>query len=250
MKRPKRAILDGDIIMYRASYWADTEGVEYLDERLEKDIKDWTPEGVDEVIVALSTPRAKNWRRQVWPKYKEQRDDRPEPDSKTICKEIIVDNFSVRCVETLEADDLMGMGQSSGWAISVTIDKDLISVPGWLWNPHKDDGAAEISEVDADFAFYRQWMMGDMTDNIPGLWKVGPKKAEKFLNSHDKDEWDELIMDMYALETRPEDKQPGMDRAAFGHAMAQCVRILRKGEYDPKTKEVKLWYPEITGVGA
>ena len=46
MERPDVAVLDGDILCYRVAFWADQEGVEYLEERLEHDVKAWTPSGM------------------------------------------------------------------------------------------------------------------------------------------------------------------------------------------------------------
>ena len=55
--RPDVAVLDGDIIAYRAAFWADQEGIEYLAERMEHDVKAWTPVGVTKVYVAISCDR-------------------------------------------------------------------------------------------------------------------------------------------------------------------------------------------------
>ena len=153
---------------------------------------------------------------------------------------------SARCVDRLEADDLIGMMTSSGKAIGVTVDKDLRSVPGWHWNPDKESEPVFIEEEEADRFFYEQWMTGDTTDNIFGLWKVGPAKAKRLLEETDKADWDSTIMDLYLNEDwdrRPENKVPDMSKEEFALAQARCVRILRHKEYDKKTGEVKLWSP-------
>ena len=66
MKKPKIAIIDADILVYRAAFWADAEGIDELPSRLKHDIKQWTPRGCQPVL-ALSCPRSQNFRRRLWP---------------------------------------------------------------------------------------------------------------------------------------------------------------------------------------
>jgi len=241
MKKPKTAIIDGDILIYRASFWADVEGIDELPIRLKHDVKRWTPRGC-KPIVALSCPRKQNFRRRVWSEYKAHRDDTNQPDSINYAIEIVVDDFDIVKYPQLEADDIMGIEASAGNAIAVTIDKDLRCVPGWHWNPDKEKKPICISEEDADRFFYEQWMTGDTTDNIPGLWKVGPKKAQKFLKETPRENWVKEILEMYRVEERPEHKgRAGLDPIRFGKAMAWCVRILRDGEYDKSGQLINLW---------
>jgi hypothetical protein len=153
---------------------------------------------------------------------------------------------STRCVDRLEADDLIGMMVSSGKAIGITVDKDLRQVPGWHWNPDKETEPVLVSQEDADKFFYQQWMTGDSTDNIWGLWKVGPAKAKKVLDSNPREEWEQVILKMYEEEDwdkRPENKRPTLDRTEFALSQARCVRILRDGDYNKETKEISLWTP-------
>jgi DNA polymerase-1 len=248
MEYPKLAALDGDILAYRAAHWADVEGVDELEDRLAHDISAWTPNGVDKAVLCFSCPRHANYRRDFWPKYKAHRDSSKSPDSLDYALEILYSNSKSACVDRLEADDLMGMIASGESGVAVTIDKDLRTVPGWHWNPDKEEEPVYVDLEDADMFFYTQWMTGDTTDNIPGLWRVGPKKAEKILVNTPRDEWEEKILDMYRNETRPETKQVDMSPEEFALSMARCVRILRKGEYDKQSREVTLWNP-IVGLG-
>lgn len=253
MKKPTEVILDGDIIAYRAAFWADAEGIEDIPQRIAQDIKNWTPSGCDGVYIAMSCPRSKNYRRVFWPEYKRHREDFKTPDSMPYVLEEIYRSFSLpRCVNHLEADDLIGMLVSSGKAIGVTVDKDLRQVPGWHWNPDKEDEPVEVTKEDANHYFYQQWMTGDTTDNIWGLWKVGPVKAKKILENTPIELWDQTIMDMYQEEDwakRPENKRPlEMTRAQFAISQARCVRILQDGDYDVKTNNINLWCPNNHGV--
>ena len=85
----------------------------------------------------------------------------------------------------MEADDLVSI-----WAhesrnhdeqyVICGIDKDLLQIPGNHYNYGKDSWKF----VDDDAAHYNlmlQCLIGDNSDNIPGIKGVGPKKAEKIL---------------------------------------------------------------------
>lgn len=248
MKKPTVAILDGDIIAYRAAFWADAEGIDELPSRIETDLKAWTPEGVERMIVSMSCPREHNFRRDFWKEYKQHREGTKSPDCMEYAIDLIWDKSqSNYCIDRLEADDLIGIMVSSGKAIGVTVDKDLRQVPGWHWNPDKEPEPTFVSKEDADRFFYQQWMTGDSTDNVWGLWKVGPAKATKILDSTPRDQWSQTIRDLYNQEDwerRPEEKRPNMTKEEFALAQARCVRILRQGDYNKRTKKINLWVPE------
>ena len=245
MKKPKLAILDGDILAYRAAFWADVEGIEDLESRFNQDVTAWTPKECDEVLVAFSCTRKNNFRKLVWPSYKDNRKSSHTPDSLGVCKEVLGSMYPSIVEPSIEADDIMGCYVSSGKAIGVTIDKDLRTIPGYHWNPDKEAKVVRISEEGADLFLYQQWMQGDTTDGIPGLWKVGPKKAQKFIRGVLDDGGDVplSILEEYKKEERPVELE--IEPEEYCIAMARCVRILRTGEYDFDTQEVSLWNPIV-----
>jgi DNA polymerase-1 len=144
---------------------------------------------------------------------------------------------------TIEADDILGIHASSGEGIAVSIDKDLLGVHGWYYNPEKNDEPYYISKEDADRWFCIQWMAGDSTDGIPGLWRIGEKTAVKLLDEWEQDQFYENIQEMYAEgKHSPENKYEVDDMAL---AMARCVRILQDGDYNIEKHEVNLWTPKL-----
>jgi len=239
-KIPSKAILDGDIILYRAAFWGDVEGIDVLEDRLRDDIRKWTPKNVDEVLVAFSDDRSNNFRRDFWPSYKSKRDGYARPECFGPAREIFVEIAGSYKIDRLEADDLMGIGASSGNAIAVTVDKDLKGVPGWHWNPDKDKDIRYVSKKEAYRFFCMQWLAGDSVDGVPGLWRIGPKKAEKLLDETDPEDWEKVIIQQYIEEERPEEKKVDMEPIDFAVAMARCVRILHHREYDLGNKEFNL----------
>lgn len=243
MNKPTTAVLDGDILAYRAAFWADQEGSEWLENRIVDDLKLWTPPDVTNIVVAFSCSRANNFRRTWWKEYKAHRDiNKQTPENLDYAISIIKDKCRCQSKETLEADDLMGIQMSMGLAIAVTIDKDIYSAYGWSWKPPMKLG--ESNEViytsleQADYNFHKQWIMGDSTDNIPGVWKLGQAKAEKLLNNTRPSNHTALVLSLY-------EKMPTKDGGAYTFddaiAQARCVRILRTEDWN---KNVIPWYPK------
>jgi len=156
----------------------------------------------------------------------------------------LIRNFNILEIPHLEADDIMGMGASSGKSIAVTIDKDLRSVPGWHWNPTKEQGPVEVDQYTADLNFHKQWLTGDTTDNIPGIWRFGPAKAEKWLKYVHPRNWTAAVLAAYDQSKKQDGSRYTLDECMI---MARCVRILRDGEFDRETMEPKLFQCPIIG---
>jgi DNA polymerase-1 len=75
--------------------------------------------------------------------------------------------------------------------------------------------------------------MGDSTDGFGGLKGCGPRTAEKLLEKNGAT-WS-TVVDAY--------KAKGQT-AEDALLTARLARILRHGDYNKETNEVKLWQPE------
>ena len=246
-----KAILDGDILAYRIAFRADSEGIEDIDLWVQDALDAWTPPQVTEIIVAFSCSRKDNFRRKLWDSYKAHRDtNKYGPESrleveesiKNHCKKFVIGN-------QIEADDFMGLAASSPsrGCIAVTIDKDLRSVPGWHWNPDKELEPVLLTEEEADRNFHIQWLTGDTTDNIPGIWKMGPAKASKIIDSVSISNRTQAVLATYE---QAKDRDKNKYTYDYCLTMARCVRILRYGDVSVNKitskavdKEIKLWIP-------
>ena len=184
-----------------------------------------------EVTLCFSGPNV--FRHTIYPGYKAGRSRKP------LCYRALLDKafakYSCKREDTLEADDLMGILATQGHydpCIIVSDDKDLKTIPGQLYRLGE---LATISPEDADMKWAMQTLTGDVTDGYPGLPKMGEVTAAKFLGGVWKGSFESVwpdIVQLYAAK--------GFDEE-YALTMARLARILRHGDYDYKTKEVKLW---------
>ena len=130
---------------------------------------------------------ATNFRKEVNPSYKEKRKEEHKPVHLNACKQYLMDKFGAMSVDRLEADDVLAIRNKQlnelGVAnVIVSVDKDLLQIPGVHYNPIKDE-LQSINDITARYNFWKQVLMGDVTDGIYGISGVGPKTAEKILQS-------------------------------------------------------------------
>jgi len=98
-----------------------------------------------------------------------------------------------------EADDLLGINQTHE-TIICSIDKDLLMVSGRHYNFVKREHS-EVSNKEGRWNFYKQLLTGDATDNIPGLWKIGPVKAAAMLEGCGTiEEYNAVVLKAYQQE--------------------------------------------------
>lgn len=198
----------------------------------------------DRVVVALSDPEA-NWRKGVLPSYKCKRDPTARPALWAAAREFMAAQYKSYMRPTLEGDDILGILATHptllpGRKVIVSIDKDMASVPGWLFNPMKDEKPRRITEADADKFHLTQTLTGDQVDNYPGCPGIGPKKAERILDDFTDvaTAWPLVVA---AYESR------GLTEAD-ALVQARVARIARHTDYDFKRKEIRLWQPPSSSV--
>lgn len=246
-------LIDGDPIAYQVAAsnensidWGDGDTTTSID-------KDAIAQGVDDVIVnlrhdlgakdvivALSCSTAQGWRRQLLPTYKSNRDGVRKPTELLMAKERMIEKWKAYLRPTLEADDILGILATSktlvrGAKVIVSIDKDLLQVPGTIYNPkHKE--LTNVSRADADYLHLLQTLAGDPVDGYTGIPGIGPAKARRLLDdggAGDGSPWGKVVT---AYEER------GLTEAD-ALVQARVARICRAEDYDFKTKTVKLWSP-------
>ena len=223
MSYPNLALLDADYFVINIARCCDMEGIEDIPQYVDYCVQEWTPYGCNNVALAFSAPRKSYYRKDLYPSYKSNRDGMEKPRTLEWVKKYCEETYECRTVDKLEADDLLGILCSAGHVIGVSIDKDMRSVPGWHWNPHKEVEPVYVTHQEADLNFHTQWIAGDPVDGFKGVWRVGPKKAVKWLMDAGMDNLTVATMALY------EQKGYSYD---YCKSMAICARILRSGEID------------------
>ncbi|MEI6175571.1 MAG: DNA polymerase I [Verrucomicrobiota bacterium] len=137
-----------------------------------------------------------------YPAYKAQRDEMPEelaaaiPHVKALCRAF---HIPVIELEGFEADDIIGTlvkrAEPAGFeSYMVTPDKDfaqLLSKQTFMWKPgrkgndHEIVGLEKLPEIwgvaEPHQIIDLLGLMGDASDNIPGIPGIGPKTAQKLI---------------------------------------------------------------------
>jgi DNA polymerase I len=93
------------------------------------------------------------------------------------------------------------------------------------------DEQMEISEADADKAFFTQVLTGDPVDGYKGVPGIGPKKAETILGT--RPSWGAVEQAFI---------KAGMTRDD-AIQQARLARILRWTDWHDEIQEIRLWTP-------
>jgi 5'-3' exonuclease len=195
------AIIDGDVLLYISIWGAETKeeasnNFKELFTAINEDLF------AEDYVMALGGPD--NFRVDLYDEYKANRSKSKStrPEWFLDLKSDIANEYE-NCILTdyCEADDMVRT-----WAedcrkggkdfVVVSVDKDLDCIEGKHYNPRKSE-LYEVNNFDADRHYWKQILMGDSTDNIPGLPGIGPKKAEKLLDETPK-EFKQTVCAAYA----------------------------------------------------
>lgn len=207
-----RALLDGDVLIYRAGFASDANAkreyiasngsVEGYDPKEHHEplvnalqMAKQTINGILEAVnandytVVISHPV--NYREGFFPEYKMNRDITHKPFwYKEIGNYLFDKHAAVYSEQGDEADDMLGILQMEALSndedtIICSIDKDLNMIPGLHYNfspKNIEKGVYEMQDPEALRLFYQQLVTGDSSDNIPGIFKhSGIKAAKKLL---------------------------------------------------------------------
>ena len=169
-----------------------------------------------------------NFRYDVHPEYKANRDSFARPLHEQIIRERLISHWGAEVVDGEEVDDkvsYLGYDRPDD-RIIVSIDKDLDNTPGRHYNYDKKEEYL-ITHDEGNYNFALQLLTGDSGDNIPGLPGVGKVGAAEILPYPHAD-WEEIVYGEYQAR--------GFDRDYFV-MNGRCLWMRRKpGE---------LWEPSV-----
>lgn len=161
-----------------------------------------TKEKPTHIAVAFD-PSGPNFRHNIYPEYKANRDQTPEDIIKSVpyIKRILkAYGIPILVVDGYEADDVIGTlakkAESDGYMVyMMTPDKDYIQLLSdniFIYKPSRAGGGIEVvdwQKACADFQLENPMqfidilaLMGDSSDNIPGAPGVGEKTAIKLIS--------------------------------------------------------------------
>lgn len=238
-------LIDGDILAYtiasnseQAINWGDDFWTLHTDfneckSKIEDYLKNVTNTfSAKKVYIFLSDTH--NFRKQIYPAYKLNRTNKRKPVCLSQIKKYLFETHEAISEPRLEADDLMGIFATDpnikGNKIIVSIDKDLKTIPG---NISVDlETVEKITKKKAKYNHALQTLCGDSVDNFPGAPGIGPIKAAAILNT--KEIWP-------AVENAFIKAKLTKDDALL---QARLAYILQHGDYDFKSKKIKMWKPK------
>jgi len=192
-----RALIDGDIVVFRAACSAIGDEQWIAQSRADKMIQDILEDtGATSYQVYLTGTG--NFRREIAPSYKAHRPDE-RPEHWQAIREFLVTQHKAVVCNGWEADDQLGIDQDKvgNSTVICSIDKDLLQIPG----KHYNFVRKEAQEVDINKGkkfLYLQSLIGDKSDNIIGVAGIGPVKAERALAELEtEEEWYEKCRELY-----------------------------------------------------
>ena len=210
-KRPLLILVDGHAVAYRAYFALQGAGFRTEDgeptnatfgfTRLIFDILDQSPD-----YFAISFDRGLSGRGELYPDYKgtrEKMDDDLSIQMERIQEVVEAFNIPILALDGYEADDIIGTvaAQAEAQGCDVRIisgDKDIlqlvsehtvVQLPDRKTRSEKIWGLAEFAEKYAGLEPRHlpeiKGLMGDSSDNIPGVYKVGEKSALQMICDYD-----------------------------------------------------------------
>lgn len=154
-----------------------------------------------DLIGIIFDAKGKNFRHEMYPEYKANRDAMPDElavQIQPLHDIILAMGLPLIVIEGVEADDVIGTlsVEASKQNIQVLIstgdkdmaqlvDKNVTLINTMTGKYMNEDGVVEKFGVRAEQMIDYLALVGDTSDNIPGVTKVGPKTAQKWLAAYD-----------------------------------------------------------------
>ena len=266
---PDLVLIDGSSYLYRAFYalppltssrGEPTGALLGVLNMLQKFLKDNAP---TRIAVVFDAP-GRTFRDDLFAEYKAHRPPMPDDlraQTEPLLEAVRALGLPVLRVAGVEADDVIGTlarrSAARGWQVLIsTGDKDMAQlVDGHVTLVNTMTGSTlDRAGVKAKFDVYPEQivdylaLVGDSSDNIPGIDKVGPKTAAKWLDRYRS--LDGIIENAAAIEGKVgENLRAGFDTLALSRRLATIRTDLELAEGpedlvrgEPNTQELRALY--------
>lgn len=181
------ALIDGDVIAYRAAAVCEEGDADEVIQTVKNFIRRWATD-IDASKSIVFVSEGDNFRHDIYPEYKQNRIGKDKPRFASSTKEWMLDNYTqVLSDPRLEADDRLSMYATEDHGLDevrviITTDKDMRQVPAYVYNP---DYSVLIDRYTLDecmqMLFY-QWVCGDRVDGYYGIDNFGVEKYRKWVH--------------------------------------------------------------------
>ena len=239
-------LIDADLLLYRAASASENE-VQWdedcwvlhgnLKEAIDifRSSLDTITNDLSATQVTLCLSDRENFRKTLAPTYKSSRKSVRKPVVFRPLMDFARNNYTSITWPTLEADDVIGILSTHPdfKGIVVSDDKDMQTLATTLY---RSGQLTMVTPEQADRYWMLQTLTGDPTDGYSGVPGIGPKTAEKLLTGRTlRENWPHVVNAYRAKGMTEED-------AVLN---ARLSRILRHGDWNDNTNEVKLWTPSM-----
>lgn len=228
----KELLIDGDMIVYRSGFACKPgDPVEHAlsncNNTLNKILSKFP--GCEYTVYLQGKGNFRDQVATIKP-YKGNRDANFKPEHYGAIRTHLEEHWGAELVDGMEADDAMGMAQYAKPDAStciVSIDKDMDMIPGWHYK-HTKDELYYVGLRDANTFYYRQLLIGDAIDNIPGIRGIGKVKARRYIpSSFDDAEAQRVVEQLFG-------KAYGASAGYVLEEVKQLIWIKREPNDNPK----------------
>jgi DNA polymerase-1 len=244
--KKRTAVIDGDMIVYRAAFaseeeikWDDDIWTLQSNEPEMKVIIDDMMEFIQDATqceeLTLVFSDSRNFRYDIFPEYKANRKGKRKPLGIKYITEWAFDKYNGIRWNNLEADDVVGMlCSNTKHNVAVSADKDFATLPECEWFNFLSRETSFMTQEEADYNHLAQALSGDSVDGFSGAKGIGGVTANKLLDKNGAT-WETVVN---AYESKGQTEEDALMNARLSY-------ILRnRNEYNQKEGEVRLWNPQ------
>jgi 5'-3' exonuclease len=193
--KEKIALIDGDsLIYYEMGKPTLEEALESLDGRLHQMFEQTQ---ATHYAGFLTSGRCFRYAAAKTKPYKGNRKKGDKPIIFPAIKEYLKQHWKFEAIPELEADDLVSIYHNNENTVICSPDKDVLYQNAGI---HYNYGKAETIVQDTKGALtflWKQMLMGDSTDGIQGIPKVGPKTADTWLKDISINDMPTFVLNKY-----------------------------------------------------
>ena len=154
------------------------------------------------LIICWEGKKSLNWRRGIFPDYKRNRDGKKdEEEFKVLFNNLYkvkegLEFYPVKQIshEMAEADDViyaLAAANTNDNILIISSDKDLTQILNYQDNVTVYDPIRRRIQKQNENILMEKAIIGDASDGIGGLYRVGPKTLEKMID--DSNKWNEIM---------------------------------------------------------